>query len=156
MASLFNQFWIKPLLGALGILALLLILPSLFGVKAVYLWTDRLIFVLVVGVMLLMAYIRTREHLRQPWLQVFRQRRAMVALVVLCSFVIVGLLDSIHFRKPLSSTEPEAELYYSVEVFSLLDRLLINLRSQEEKSYSAPFATHLYAKESVTTSLKHL
>ena len=150
MASLFNQFWIKPLLGALGILALLLTLPSLFGVKAVYLWTDRLIFVLVVGVMLLMAYIRTREHLRQPWLQVFRQRRAMVALVVLCSFVIVGLLDSIHFRKPLSSTEPEAELYYSVEVFSLLDRLLINLRSQEEKSYSAPFATHLYAKESVT------
>ena len=150
MASLFNQFWIKPLLGALGILALLLTLPSLFGVKAVYLWTDRLIFVLVVGVMLLMAYIRTREHLRQPWLQVFRQRRAMVALVVLCSFVIVGLLDSVHFRKPLSATEPEAELYYSVEVFSLLDRLLINLRSQEEKSYSAPFATHLYAKESVT------
>ena len=150
MASLFNQFWIKPLLGALGILALLLTLPSLFGVKAVYLWTDRLIFVLVVGVMLLMAYIRTREHLRQPWLQVFRQRRAMVALVVLCSFVIVGLLDSIHFRKPLSATEPQAELYYSVEVFSLLDRLLINLRSQEEKSYSAPFATHLYAKESVT------
>jgi len=150
MASLFNQFWIKPLLGALGILALLLTLPSLFGVKAVYLWTDRLIFVLVVGVMLLMAYIRTREHLRQPWLQVFRQRRAMVALVVLCSFVIVGLLDSVHFRKPLSSAGQEIEVHYSVEVFSLLDRLLINLRSQEEKSYSAPFATHLYAKESVT------
>ena len=150
MASLFNQFWIKPLLAAIGLLVLLQFVPSLFGIKAVYLWTDRLIFVLVVGVMFLIGYIRTREHLRQPWLQVFRQRRAMVALVVLCSFVIVGLLDSIHYRKPLSSAGDKAEVHYSVEVFSVLDRLLINLRSQDEKSYSAPFATHLYAKESIT------
>jgi peptide/nickel transport system permease protein len=152
MTSLVNQFWFKPLLGVMGMLLVLLTLPSLFGIKAVYLWTDRLIFVLVAGVVFLIAYIRTREHLRQPWLQVFRQRRAMVALVVLCSFVIIGLLDSIHYRKPLSSTDPEAQVHYSVEVFSLLDRLLINLRSQDEKSYSAPFATHLYAKESVTLS----
>ncbi|NNF96555.1 MAG: hypothetical protein HKM94_06495, partial [Halobacteria archaeon] len=150
MTSLFNQFWFKPLLGVMGLLLLLLTLPSLFGIKAVYLWTDRLIFVLVAGVMFLMAYIRTREHLRQPWLQVFRQRRAMVALVVLCSFVIVGLLDSIHYRKPLPAADPQAQLHYSVEVFSLLDRLLIHLRSQDEKTYSAPFATHLYAKESIT------
>ena len=150
MGSLFNQFWIKPLLGVLGLLLVLLTLPSLFEVKAVYLWTDRLIFVLVAGVIFLMAYIRTREHLRQPWLQVFRQRRAVVALVILCSFVIIGLLDSIHYRKPLSAINPEAQLHYSVEVFSLLDQLLINVRSQDEKSYSAPFATHLYAKESIT------
>ena len=150
MGSLFNQFWFKPLLGVLGLLVLLLTLPTLFSVKAVYLWTDRLIFVLIVGVMFLIGYIRTREHLLQPWLQVFRQRRAMVALVVLCSFVIVGLLDSIHYRKPLSATGSDAQVHYSVEVFSLLDRLLINLRSQDEKSYSAPFATHLYAKESIT------
>ena len=150
MTYVFKQFWFKPLLGVIGLLVLLLALPSLFGIKAVYLWTDRLIFVLVAGVLFLIAYIRTREHLRQPWLQVFRQRRAMVALVVLCSFVIVGLLDSIHYRKPLPATEAEAEVHYSVEVFSLLDRLLLHLRNQEEKSYSAPFATQLYAKESVT------
>ncbi len=150
MSSLFNQFWFKPMVAVLGLLALLLMLPPLFGVKAVFLWTDRLIFVLVAGILLLIAYIRTREHLRQPWLQVFRQRRAMIALVVLCSFVIVGLLDSVHYRKPLAATDPEAPVHYSVEVYSLLDRLLIHLRENEEKSYSAPFATRLYAKESVT------
>ena len=150
MASSFKNFWFKPLLGVLALLLLLLALPPLFGVKAVHLWTDRLIFVLVAGIIFLIAYIRTREHLRQPWLQVFRQRRAMVALVVLCSFVIVGLLDSIHYRKPLPTTVPGAEVHYSVKVFSLLDRLLIHLRNQDEKSYSAPFATQLYAKESVT------
>lgn len=150
MTTLFNQFWFKPLLAVIGLLLVVLALPTLFGVKAVYLWTDRLIFVLVAGVIFLIAYVRTREHLRQPWLQVFRQRRAMVALVVLCSFVIVGLLDSIHYRKPLTSSDPQAQVHYSVEVFSLLDRLLVHLRNQEEKSYSAPFATQLYAKESIT------
>ncbi len=150
MATLYKQFWFKPMLGVIVLLLLLLTLPGVFGVKAVYLWTDRLIFVLVAGVAFLIAYVRTREHLRQPWLQVFRQRRAMIALVVLCSFVIVGLLDSIHYRKPLSTSDPQAQVHYSVEVFSLLDRLLQHLREQEEKSYSAPFATHLYAKESVT------
>ena len=48
MASLFNQFWIKPLLAAIRTTRYCLqFVPSLFGVKAVYLWTDRLIFVLV-------------------------------------------------------------------------------------------------------------
>ena len=149
MASLLHQFWFKPMLAVFGLLALLWMLPPLFGVKAVFLWTDRLIFVLVAGILLLIAYVRTREHLRQPWLQVFRQRRAMIALVVLSSFVIVGLLDSVHYRKPLATTSPEATVHYSVEVYSLLDRLLVHLREHEERSYSAPFATHLYAKESV-------
>ncbi|NNJ95334.1 MAG: ABC transporter permease [Halobacteria archaeon] len=150
MSTLFHQFWFKPLLAVLGLLLLLLLLPPLFGVKAVFLWTDRLIFVLVAGILMLIAYVRTREHLRQPWLQVFRQRRAMIALVVLCSFVIVGLLDSVHYRKPLATADAEAQVHFSVEVYSLLDRLLIHLREHEEKSYSAPFATHLHAKESVT------
>jgi len=127
------------------------VVPPLADVKAVYLWTDRLLFVLVAGVVFLTAYIMRKEHLRQPWLQVFRQRRAMVALVVLCSFVIVGLLDSIHYRKPLPATETQ-QVHYSVKVFSLLDRILTNLRKQEEKSYSAPFASHLFSKQTVTMS----
>ena len=149
MTTLTKTFWLKPLLLITGLLFLLLAVPSLSGVKPVYLWTDRLLFVLIAGVIFLTAYIRRKEHLRQPWLQVFRQRRAMVALVVLCSFVIVGLLDSIHYRKPLSATETQ-EIHYSVKVFSLLDRILTNLRMQEEKSYSAPFATQLFAKQTVT------
>lgn len=151
MTNLSKQFWFRPLLGVAVLLLLLVSMPAMFGVKAVYLWTDRLIFVLVAGVIFLTAYIRTKEHLHQPWLQVFRQRRAMVALVVLCGFVIVGLLDSIHYRKPLTVTKSEAEIHYSVEVFSVLDHLLVHLRSQEEKSYSAPFAAHLFAKQSITT-----
>ena len=149
MTALTKTFWLKPLLLMVALLFLLLAIPPLAGVKAVYLWTDRLLFVLIAGVVFLTAYIRRKEHLRQPWLQVFRQRRAMVALIVLCSFVVVGLLDSVHYRKPLSATETQ-EIHYSVKVFSLLDYLLTNIRKQEEKSYSAPFAAHLFAKQTVT------
>ena len=149
MSRLTNMFWFKPLLLTTGLLLLLFAIPSLAGVKAVYLWTDRLLFVLIVGVVFLTAYIRRKEHLRQPWLQVFRQRRAMVAMVVLCSFVIIGLLDSLHYRKPLPATDTQ-QVHYSVKVFSLLDHLLTSMRKHEEKSYSAPFATHLFAKQTIT------
>jgi peptide/nickel transport system permease protein len=39
---------------------------------------------------------------------------------------------------------------YSVEVLTLLDALLATLRDGSEKSYSAPFAMTLLAKEPVT------
>ncbi|MHA1569176.1 MAG: ABC transporter permease, partial [Alphaproteobacteria bacterium] len=107
-------------------------------------------FVLVAGGLLLAGYIRRTEHLRQPWLQIFRQRRAMVALVVLLAFIVTGLLDSVHYRKPLPTVSGQQEVQYSVEVLSLLDKLLVTLREREEKTYSAPFAIHLYAKETVT------
>ena len=149
MRNLATQYWFKPLLITAGLLILLILVPPLAGVKAVYLWTDRLLFVLIVGVIFLIAYIRRMEHLRQPWLQVFRQRRAMIAMVVLCSFIIIGLLDSVHYRKPLPVIDTQ-QIQYSIEVFSLLDQLLSGIRQQEEKSYSAPFATHLFAKQTIT------
>ena len=66
MSRLTNMFWFKPLLLTTGLLLLLFAIPPLAGVKAVYLWTDRLLFVLIVGVVFLIAYIRRKEHLRQP------------------------------------------------------------------------------------------
>jgi peptide/nickel transport system permease protein len=150
MATLIRQFWFKPAV-VIGLLVLgWWLLPGWLGVMPVYLWTDRLVFVLVAGGLLLAGYIRRTEHLRQPWLQIFRQRRAMVALVVLLAFIVTGLLDSVHYRKPLPVVAGQNEAQYSVEVLSLLDELLVTLREHEEKTYSAPFAIHLYARESVT------
>jgi len=120
--------------------------------KLVLLWTDTLLFVLV-GVTIAGAlYARQREHLRAPWRAVRRRPLGMAALVVLAGYVAVGLLDSIHFRLPLPKTDNAAamdRLDYSTEVVSLLDMLVRPLKERVEKTYSAPFATHLYAKETV-------
>ena len=71
----------------------------------------------------------------------------MGTLVVLAFYLLVGLLDSIHFH-PSSQTE-DGQQAESAEVISLFDWLVTPLRVRQEKTYSAPLATRLYAKESV-------
>jgi len=148
-----KKFWFLPLLLVCGMTALLVLLPGLLGVKPVVLWTDRFIYLLVVAVIFLTAYIRHKPHLRLPWRHVLNNRRALVAVVILCAYVCIGLLDSIHYRQPLQGGNAHnGEKLYSVEVFSVLDTLLSHLRERTEKTYSAPFAYQLYAKETLSAS----
>ena len=113
------------------------------------LWTDILIFLLVAAVVAFVVYAKGREHLRAPWRQVGRSRVAMVSMVVLGVYVVIGLLDSVHYRPRLAEAGDGARVEYSTEVLSVLDRLLTHLREMDEKTYSAPFATHLFVKETV-------
>ncbi|MDP3033453.1 MAG: ABC transporter permease, partial [Rhodocyclaceae bacterium] len=68
---------------------------------------------------------------------------------VLLAFVLVALLDSLHYRERL----PGDQENYAVEVRSALDAALTGLRTRAEKTYSAPLATHLFAKESLDADL---
>lgn len=110
------------------------------------LWTDRLIFALVAAVLLLVWFIRRQEHLLEPWRRVAQRPMAMGAALVLGAFVAIGLLDSLHFRAKLPDS-PADRPQYSVEVLSVFDALVGGLRTQQEKTYSAPLAMQLYAKE---------
>ena len=118
-------------------------------IQPVILWTDALVFVLIAVVLGFALYARNREHLRAPWREVVRSRMAVASLIVLTVYTLTGLLDSVHFRKALPMHEGQQEVQYSGDVLSLLDELLGDMRTQVEKTYSAPFATHLYARESV-------
>jgi len=111
--------------------------------------TDALIWVLVLAVAAFGWMSSRRAHLAAPWRRVFRSRIAVGSAVVLSCFVIVGLLDSLHYRPRLPATDPAAPAAYAVEVQSALDKLLTPLRTRIEKTYSAPLATRLYQKESV-------
>ena len=115
----------------------------------VVLWTDGLIFLLTAVVIIFVVYARRKPHLRAPWYRVFKGRIAAASVVVLLAFIVVGLLDSLHFRLPLENNGNSEATHYSVEVLSALDVLLGPIRTQVEKTYSAPFATHLFAKETI-------
>jgi len=119
-------------------------------IQPVILWTDALVFLLLAVVIGFALYARNKEHLRVPWREVVGSRMAVASLVVLTVYAVTGLLDSVHFRKALPTHEGQQEVQYSGDVLSLLDELLGDMRTQVEKTYSAPFATHLYAKETVT------
>lgn len=118
-------------------------------IKPVILWTDALIFLLMFGVALFAIYARGKPHLRSPWRQIFTSRMASVSAVILLTYVSIGVLDSVHFRLSLENKDETQEEHYAVEVLSLLDVLLGPVRTRVEKSYSAPFATHLFTRETI-------
>ncbi len=117
--------------------------------EPVVLWTDALVYVLVASVVGFGWYVSRREHLREQWVRVVRSSLGAGALVVLLAYVVIGLLDSVHFRPALPSTGPNQPVQYSTQVLSLLDVLLTPLRTGGEQTYSAPFAAYSYVKETV-------
>ncbi len=140
-----QRYWQKVFFVSGLLMAIYLFYSQIFGVEAVYLTTDVLIYFLVFLFIIFIAYIRKQPHLSVPWQQVFRNKIAMGSSVVLLFFIIVGLLDSIHFRYSEQSVSGVES--YSVNMVSLLDVGLEYISSDTEKTYSAPFSIYSYAKE---------
>jgi peptide/nickel transport system permease protein len=108
----------------------------------IVLWTDALIFILVLLLLLLAWYLRGKQHIQQGLKAIAASQVGMVSLVVLLFFVGVGLVDSIHFKAGGQSGD----------TISLLDTWLTPLKNHSEKTYSAPFAITLYSQEITTTA----
>ncbi|MDD5299288.1 MAG: ABC transporter permease [Gallionella sp.] len=115
----------------------------------VILWSDALVFLLLAACLAGAWYIRQHEHLLLPWRRVAQNATALVSLLVLALFLVVGLLDTLHYRAALPERNGGATVY-SPEVLSVFDKLVEPLRVQTEKTYSAPLALTLYAKESTS------
>ncbi len=107
----------------------------------IILWTDALIFLLIIIMLVLAFYLHGKEHIKRPLQKISSSKVGMVSLVVLIFFVLIGLLDSVHF-KPANDK--------SNEIISVLDYWATPLRNHGEKTYSAPFSATLYSKEMMT------
>ena len=122
----------------------------------VILWSDVLIWLLLFGAIALAVLSARNPLLVAAWWRVGRSRAGMASATLLIAFVVVGLLDSIHYRPRLehpvgqgAAGSEEQPAAYAVEVLSLLDGILSSLRTRNEKTYSEPLATHAHAKESI-------
>jgi peptide/nickel transport system permease protein len=82
-----------------------------FDFVPVLLWTDRLIFLLLACVLALVWFIRRQEHLRAPWRLVAQRPMAMGSALVLGVFVVIGLLDSLHYRERLADSPVDTPQY---------------------------------------------
>jgi peptide/nickel transport system permease protein len=118
----------------------------------VLLLTDIFVFLLVGLLLAFGLYAARREHLRAPWRRVVQSQVGVVSLVVLGSYAAIGLLDTVHFHPRLEAPAGGGVGGKSSEVLSLLDLWLAPLRERQEKTYSAPFATHLHAMETLAQS----
>ena len=101
--------------------------------------SDKIVWLLFLGFILTIFYIRSHPHYATPWQQVFQQPIAMIAGVMIAVYAVIGLLDCIHFETALS-------------LESVLDKLIGALNSHEETSYTAPFAVVFNADHPVSVS----
>jgi len=96
------------------------------------LWSDKCFFlVLIVIVVLILNGLRSPPT-RLAFMRIFSKPVSVASAIVLLFFLIIGVLDSIHF-KPNSR--------------SLLDNILSPIGDVYEKTYSSPLALTLYASE---------
>jgi peptide/nickel transport system permease protein len=120
--------------------------------KFVFLSTDIALALLLLGLALYVRHVRRSPDLRATWRPVFRNAPAMSALVVLLLFLLIGVLDSIHFR-PLLPQAPgaaaDAPPAYATRTYSVVDQLLRRQLEGTEKTYSAPLAFQSFTKESI-------
>lgn len=98
------------------------------------LWTDGLIWGLIVALAAWGRIVSRSVQVRRQWMQVFESKVAMVSAIVLLFYVLLALLDSIHFTQAGSAQGLQ----------SLLDTMLTHLATVQERTYSAPFALSEY------------
>ena len=117
----------------------------------------RNIIVIACGVVVwwLLRYASQQEYWRNAARQIRRNWIAIVCLFILLGYLLIGVLDSVRWRDPLFNQEgnltrsENGRVVYKPRSLSLLDRLCTPLRERSEKTYSAPLATHLYAKTTI-------
>jgi peptide/nickel transport system permease protein len=126
----------------------------------VFLWTDVFVQLLVLAILLYGWRVSRRPALRAVWARVGTSPSAMSAGVVLSFFLLIGLLDSIHYRPllpalaPADASQQDAQPApstptYSPVLRSALDDILgLTQLASREKTYSEPLALHQFVKES--------
>ncbi len=102
----------------------------------VVLWTDLLVYILVISIIGFMFWSSRHEHWRAPWRRLARSKLGMVSLMILLVYVAIGLLDSVHLQS-------------NGRIRSAFDLLVSPLGVHHEQTYSAPFAKRLYNKKTV-------
>jgi len=121
-------------------------------IKPVLLWSDVLIYLLVFSVLVFFALLKGNVQSRERWLRVFQSPVATFSFLIILFYILIALLDSLHYRRALPVSESmdtavKQEVHYSNEVESLLDWILSDLKNSHEKTYSAPLALYSFAKE---------
>jgi peptide/nickel transport system permease protein len=111
--------------------------------QPLFLWTDILVWLLVLACMAFGWTVARTPALRASWHAVLARPMGMASLIVLAVFVFIGLTDSLHYRARLDNGQLD------VEVRSLLDKALGTLNEKSERTYSAPLATHAQARETI-------
>lgn len=119
--------------------------------EVVWLWTDIMVWVIFAAILLGVRSIRRSQQNRQHWRQIFASPIAMASALVLSVYLVIALIDSVHFKiqAPKNSQVASVEQIYPPaldgKVFSIFDAIFVHLLERSERTYSAPFALTEYS-----------
>ncbi|HEX6363698.1 MAG TPA: ABC transporter permease [Albitalea sp.] len=119
--------------------------------KFILLWTDAVLFVLLLALGWYVWHVRRSRNLRANWHKVMTDAPALCSAVILGLFLAVTLADSIHFRRalpPSPTAGADAAVAYDTRTESLLDVALASLVRTREATYSLPLSYQGFTKES--------
>lgn len=114
----------------------------------VLLITDAFIFALLLLAFYYGFKVSRQPHLRANWALIFQRPAAMVSALILGVFVLLAVLDSVHYRPALPDVAGQAKRY-ATDPVSLLDQILKPLGDARERSYSEPLSAKGFRKESI-------
>ena len=118
-----------------------------------FLLTDIFFYLIIFSLCIYINYVRKTPDIKQTWSHVFKNKTGIISSVVLSFFMLTALLDSIHIKDKLYNENIDQYVYTS-EIKSLLDIIILPIHKNSEKSYSAPFSSHLYSKETIKINNK--
>lgn len=110
--------------------------------QLVILWTDYFVYLLLAITLIYILKARRDPVTRERWGKLFSRPINLVSVMILMVYVTLGVLDSIHWKEQDLGTKLNAS-----GIISALDRMLLPLASQKERTYSAPFALYGFTKE---------
>ena len=117
------------------------------------LWTDIMVWILILALLVWGWVVSRSPQVKKQWHTIFRSPVAMASAIVLIFYLFFTLLDSVHMRfhpeNGSAKNNASQHVQYTGEMVSLLDLLFSHTIEQTERTYSAPFATHEYAKSIV-------
>ena len=128
---------------------------ALDTLRLVFLPTDLLLFFLLFSTVAFILYARRREYYRVAWRQITARPLAMICMGICLLYASVAILDSMRFQRRapaddgMGQTTRGGAPVYETDVLTLLDVLCSGLREHTEKTFSAPFATHQFTKETI-------
>lgn len=117
----------------------------------VWLWTDIMVWGLVVALGVWGWTISRSAQVKLQWMAIFRSKIAMSSAIILLLYLSIALLDSLHFRLALPNQTAEQPVQYQGHTTSALDWVFNEIRQKTERTYSAPFALKEYNTSIIKT-----
>ena len=112
----------------------------------VFLLTDIFFYIIIFSLGYYVYYVRKTKDILDTWKHVFKSKTGIISIIVLAFFLLIAILDSIHFKEKIKNENNDL-ISYSSEIKSVLDLILLPTYQNAEKSYSSPFSSNLYSKE---------